>query len=192
MSCIPKKRLLLRLLTFPFPIRIIPGLCLSIIQFHPILDFVFHQPMELLAIIPGSIFQHPNGTPIYSVSSGTVSYLGFNGANGYTIMISSNNIIFSYSHVSPEFIVKIGDFIKQNQLLGHVGPKYIDSLPNNPYHDSSRRSNKWSNNRLSLTFWRKNRWQSHRPPNIISLITITCHLQNFPSLIQSYFCNLDI
>ncbi len=76
-------------------------------------------------------------------------------------------MIFSYSHVSPKFIVKIGDLIKQNQIIGQVGPKYIDAIPNNPYHDFSRCSNKWSNNRLSLAFWYKNRWQSHRPPNII-------------------------
>lgn len=183
---------LLHLLIFPFPIKITLGLCQNITRFHHILDFVFHQQLALLAIILGLIFQHQNGTPIYSASSGKVSYLDFNGANGYTIMISNNYMIISYSHVSPKFTVKIGDFVKQNQIIGHVGPKYINPITNNPYHDSSRCSDKWCNNWLSFTFRYKNRWQSHRPPNIIWFMTITYRLQNFPSLIQSYFCNLDI
>lgn len=80
----------------------------------------------------------PEGTSIYSVSSGVISYLDFNGANGYTIIIESGNTIFSYSHVSPNFIIKIGDFINKNQFIGNVGSKYISGISNNPYKDSTR------------------------------------------------------
>lgn len=79
----------------------------------------------------------PENTMIYSTFSGTVSYLGFNGANGYTIMIQNNNMTFSYSHVSPDFIINIGDLISKGQEIGKVGAKYIDDIPNNPYKDSS-------------------------------------------------------
>lgn len=115
----------------------------------------------------------PKNTAIYSASSGTVSYLGFDGANGYTIQIKNGNFCFSYSHVSPKFMVKIGDSIKKSQQIGNVGPKYIDSIPNNPYKDSSRQTNKWCYNGMSFTFWRKNRWQSHRPTYFISLAYIS-------------------
>lgn len=104
----------------------------------------------------------PENTTIYSVSSGMVSYLGFDGANGYTVKIENGNFCFSYSHISPKFIIKIGDSITKNQAIGKVGPKYIDSIPNNPYQDSTRRANKWRYYWMSSAFWCKNRWQSHR------------------------------
>lgn len=109
----------------------------------------------------------PENTTIYAVSSGTVSDLGFDGANGYTIKLKNSNFCFSYSHVSPNFIVKVGDSIKKNQAIGKVGPKYIDSIPNNPYKDSTRKANKWSYNWMPFAFWRKNRWQSHRSSHFI-------------------------
>lgn len=71
--------------------------------------------------------------------AGKVSYLGFYGANGYTLTIENTNIAISYSHISPEFIVKVGDFINKNQLIAKVGPKYIPQIENNPYKDSSGR-----------------------------------------------------
>lgn len=104
----------------------------------------------------------PENTTIYSVSSGMVSYLGFDGANGYTVKIENGNFCFSYSHISPKFIIKIGDSITKNQAIGKVGPKYIDSIPNNPYQASTRRANKWRYYWMSSAFWCKNRWQSHR------------------------------
>ncbi len=131
---------------------IIFGLYLIIIQFHLTLVFVLHQQQAPLAIILELIFQHQNGTKIYSVSSGVVSFLGFQGANGYTIQITNNETIFSYSHISPKFIIKIGDFINKNQLIATVGPKYINTIANNPYQDFSRSANERSNNWLSFTF----------------------------------------
>lgn len=50
--------------------------------------------------------------------------------------IQSHNIEFSYSHISPKFLVKSGDFINQNQLIAKVGSKYIENIENNPYKDS--------------------------------------------------------
>lgn len=42
-----------------------------------------------------------------------------------------------YSHVSPDFVIKSGDFVKQGQIIGNVGPKYVYGVPNNPYKDST-------------------------------------------------------
>ena len=67
-----------------------------------------------------------------------MTYLGFYGANGYTLTIENSNIAISYSHISPEIIVKIGDYINKGQLIAKVGPKYILEINNNPYKDSLR------------------------------------------------------
>ena len=80
----------------------------------------------------------PENTAIYSASSGIVTYLDFNGANGYTIMIQNSNTLLIYSHISPNFIVQLGETIHQNQKIGSVGSKYIPNIPNNPYTDSFR------------------------------------------------------
>jgi len=109
----------------------------------------------------------PEGTNLYSVTSGKIAFVGFYGANGYTIMIENNNMLFIYGHVSPNFIVNVDNFVSANQLIGHVGPKYVSATPNNPFKDSSRKIYKRSNYWLSFAFWRKNRWHSHRSCQII-------------------------
>ena len=64
------------------------------------------------------------------------------GANGYTITIQNQNITASYSHISPNFIFNIGDYVIQNSIIAYVGPKNIFDIINNPYKDSARQSNK--------------------------------------------------
>lgn len=81
----------------------------------------------------------PEGTNIYSVLSGKVIFTGFKGAGGFTISIESNNYTISYCHVSPSFIVNTGDLVSAGNLVGNVGPKYVDGF-NSPYKDSSGRS----------------------------------------------------
>lgn len=62
------------------------------------------------------------------------------GANGFTIKIENHNFLISYSHVSPFFIVNVGDIVTKGQVIGNVGPKYVDNVPNNPYKDSTGKS----------------------------------------------------
>lgn len=80
-------------------------------------------------------------TKIYSVLSGIVTFTGFKGAGGYTITITSNEFNISYCHVSPNYIIKVNDYISQNDHIGYVGPKNVYNVPNNPYKDSSRKTN---------------------------------------------------
>ncbi len=75
-------------------------------------------------------------TNIYSVLSGIVTFIGFQGAGGYTITITSDNFSISYCHISPNFIVSKNDYVEKNTLIGYVGPKNIYTEPNNPYKDS--------------------------------------------------------
>ncbi len=78
----------------------------------------------------------PN-TNIYSVLGGQVIFTGFSGAGGFTITIHSNEFDISYCHVSPNYIVSVGDIVNPNTIIGFVGPKYVENVPNNPYHDST-------------------------------------------------------
>lgn len=74
---------------------------------------------------------------IYSVASGKIIFVGFKGAGGCTIIIESNNFNISYCHVSPSFIVSIGQTVNFGDHIANVGPKNIYSIPNNPYKDSN-------------------------------------------------------
>ena len=88
----------------------------------------FHQGIDIPA---------PAGTNLVAVFSGFISYTGFNSSGGYSIHITSNNLQFFYHHVSPNYIVKIGDFVYSGQVIGQVGPKNVYGVKNNPYKDST-------------------------------------------------------
>lgn len=95
----------------------------------------------------------PCGSEIRASFSGTVTYVGFWGANGYTIKISDGIYLANYSHVSPYFLVYEGQFVNKGDIIGTVGPKNVYDVPNNKYKDSNRKSYKWCNNRTSSSFF---------------------------------------
>ena len=78
------------------------------------------------------------GSSIYSISNGIVIHTGFKGAYGHTIIIENNNLEFLYAHVSPFYIVHIGDCIEKNTIIAYVGPKYLNT-GNSSYIDSTGR-----------------------------------------------------
>ena len=78
-----------------------------------------------------------SGSNLVAALSGTITYTGFYGAGGYTIMLDSGDYSLVYHHVSPTFIVSVGQFVYQGQVIGHVGPKNVYGVFNNPYKDSS-------------------------------------------------------
>lgn len=77
------------------------------------------------------------GSNIYSVTNCKIIFTGFKGAGGYTIVTESDSFTISYCHVSPNFIVKVGDIISIGEIIGNVGPKYVYDVINNPYKDSN-------------------------------------------------------
>lgn len=80
----------------------------------------------------------PKGTKILAIADGVVKYTGWNGANGYTVIIShENDATSTYGHVSDNFLVSAGNKVSQGDIIATVGPKYIDGPPNNPYKDST-------------------------------------------------------
>ena len=42
----------------------------------------------------------------------------------------------NYSHVSPFFLVYVGQHVSKGELISMVGPKNVFDVPNNPYKDS--------------------------------------------------------
>lgn len=77
------------------------------------------------------------GTKLYSCISGTVIFLGFKGAGGYTLTVKADNITVSFCHISPSFIVNINDYVTKGMYIANVGPKNVYGVPNNPYKDSN-------------------------------------------------------
>lgn len=69
------------------------------------------------------------GTKLYSCISGKVTYLGFKGAGGYTLTVTSNNISVSFCHISPKFLVSTGKFVKKGAHIANVGPKNVYGVP---------------------------------------------------------------
>ena len=79
----------------------------------------------------------PVGSKLIAIADGQITFTQFLGAGGYTITLSFDNYKVSYCHCDPNFIVKVGDFIKQGQVIGFVGPKNVYGVPGNLYKDEN-------------------------------------------------------
>lgn len=70
----------------------------------------------------GVDYAAPTGTPIVSVGDGTVTFKGWWGGGGNTIMIRHNSVYRTgYLHMSRYADVNVGDRVKQGQVIGYVG-----------------------------------------------------------------------
>ena len=107
------------------------------------------------------IAAHEEST-LYSVISGKVTFVGFNGANGCTITVQNGNLEVSYCHVSPNYIISVGDTVNSGEKVGNVGPKYVYGIPNNPYHDSNGNPTNRCYYRMSSSFNNKKRRHSRQ------------------------------
>lgn len=80
----------------------------------------------------------PENTTILSIANGTIIFAGWYGANGYTIIIEhSNNYQSIYGHISPNFLVSVGDTVKKGDIIAKVGPKYIEKKSYTNYTDKT-------------------------------------------------------
>lgn len=90
----------------------------------------------------------PPGSKFIAIADGEITFCQFLGAGGYTITLSFDNFKVSYCHCDPNFIVSVGDKIKQGQVIGYVGPKNVYGVKGNQYFDSegkpTNRSYNWS------------------------------------------------
>ena len=95
----------------------------------------------------------PEGATLIATCDGKITFTGFLGGGGYTITLTTpDNLKISYCHVSPNYIVSIGDQISQGQVIGKVGPKYVYGVVRKYLYRFIRTSNKRSYNRLSLAY----------------------------------------
>ena len=61
----------------------------------------------------------PEGTSLFAVCDGEITFTGFLGGGGYTITleVKAENIKFTYCHVSPNYVVSVGDKIEKGDLI---------------------------------------------------------------------------
>ena len=78
----------------------------------------------------------PEGTVLIAVADGEITYTGFLGGGGYTITLSIEDMKITYCHVSPTFIVEVGQKVERGEIIGYVGPKYVYGVKGNTYKDS--------------------------------------------------------
>lgn len=79
----------------------------------------------------------PEGTVLIAVADGEITYTGFLGGGGYTITLSIEDMKITYCHVSPTFIVEVGQKVERGEIIGYVGPKYVYGVKGNTYTDST-------------------------------------------------------
>lgn len=130
-------------------------------------------------------------TNIYAICDGIVTFTGFYGADGYSIIIENKSyeLTIIYGHVSPNFIVSKNQSILKNQKIGFVGPKYVDSLENTKYFDNTGKKTNGATTRMPSTFNNKKRRHSRRS---FRLFVITYRLQILPNLVRLSYHILDI
>lgn len=76
----------------------------------------------------GIDFPVPEGTPVYSTSSGTVISASFIRGYGNSVIIEHfDGSKALYAHLSETYIVKVGQSVSQGQKIAMVGPKYLSS-----------------------------------------------------------------
>jgi len=90
----------------------------------------FHKGLDIGA---------PEGTILIAAVDGQITYTGFLGGGGYTITLSKDDMKITYCHVSPNFLVNVGDNITRGQVIGMVGPKYVYGIKGNNYTDDQGR-----------------------------------------------------
>ena len=64
----------------------------------------------------------PQGSKFIAVADGEITFRQFLGAGGYTITLSFDNFKVSYCHCDPNFIVSVGDKVKQGQVIRYCWP----------------------------------------------------------------------
>ena len=86
----------------------------------------------------GTDIPAPEGTTLIATCDGEITFIGFLGGGGYTITITNaDGLKISYCHVSPNYIVSVGQLIEQGEIIGNVGPKYVYGVVGNNYKDAS-------------------------------------------------------
>lgn len=74
------------------------------------------------------------GTPVYAISSGIVSKIGFSSSYGnYIIITYSNGYKTLYSHMSGYYPFSVGNSVSSSDVVAYVGPKYLSNGKSNGF-----------------------------------------------------------
>ena len=114
----------------------------------------------------------PEGTPLYAIESGEITFCSWGAGGGYTITYQLNNypdIKVSYCHVSPIILVSRNDSIYKGQIIGTVGPKNVYGIINNPYKDSNGNPTNGASTGCHLHFTIKSNNNAVNPLNYYDL-----------------------
>ena len=66
------------------------------------------------------------GTPVYPLSTGVISQIGFSKSYGNYIVITYDNGYKSlYGHMSYKYPFAKGAYVNHTDIIGYVGPKYL-------------------------------------------------------------------
>lgn len=129
-----------------FPVILIFLLTLESVYLLQIGASSYHSGID----IPAS-----SGTNIFAVESGIITFASWGAGGGYTIVLKLDkytNISVSYCHLSPNYIVKINDYVRKGDIIAHVGPKNVYGIKNNPYKDNNGNPTNRCNYWFSFTF----------------------------------------
>jgi murein DD-endopeptidase MepM/ murein hydrolase activator NlpD len=93
---------------------------------HPVLNTIrAHRGVDYAA---------PTGTPIRAAGDGKVTFRGVQGGYGNVIVLQhSNNITTLYGHMSRFAGAKVGNRVKQGEIIGYVGKTGLATGPHLHY-----------------------------------------------------------
>ncbi len=98
---------------FANPLNYISVTCAYGWRTHPVWGYQsFHTGVDLAA---------NQGDPIYAVAAGTVTTATYQEAYGYCVEISHGNGYGSFYGHMTKYIVSVGDYVSQGQVIGYVG-----------------------------------------------------------------------
>lgn len=103
--------------TLYFPIKNKNYYISSYFEYRTLEYYHFHNGIDIPLV---------EGTSLYALSDGVVSFVGFISGYGNSVIITYNNGYKSlYGHCSETYIVEVGQNVKAKQKVALVGPKYL-------------------------------------------------------------------
>lgn len=93
----------------------------------------FHPILRRVKAHNGIDYRAPSGTPVYAAGDGRVTRSGYDQYNGHHVFLQhANSIETKYLHFTKR-TVKVGDRVKQGQVIGYVGATGLAEAPHLHY-----------------------------------------------------------
>lgn len=93
-----------------------------------------HPVLGTMRAHKGTDYAASTGTPIYAAGDGRISYRAKKGGYGNLVVIKhGNNVETRYAHLSKFGKFRVGDRVKQGQVIGYVGATGLASGPHLHY-----------------------------------------------------------